>query len=97
MQQYFLSGEDEESYTYNNLKESINSTLLNSQNLNVSEEEYQKLIPSLIDKNKKMVALTFDDGPHSKNTDDILNILSKYNAYATFLCQVQMQKNIQML
>lgn len=31
-----------------------------------------------------MVALTFDDGPHSKNTDDILNILSKYNAYATF-------------
>ena len=31
-----------------------------------------------------MVALTFDDGPHSKNTDHILNILSKYNAYATF-------------
>lgn len=31
-----------------------------------------------------MVALTFDDGPHSKNTDAILNILSKYNAHATF-------------
>lgn len=31
-----------------------------------------------------MVALTFDDGPHSRNTDDIVNILSKYNAHATF-------------
>ena len=31
-----------------------------------------------------MVALTFDDGPHSRNTDDIVNIFSKYNAHATF-------------
>ena len=31
-----------------------------------------------------MVAITFDDGPHLKNTDDIVNIFSKYNAHATF-------------
>ena len=31
-----------------------------------------------------MVAITFDDGPHSRNTDDIVNIFSKYNAHATF-------------
>lgn len=31
-----------------------------------------------------MVAITFDDGPHLKNTDDIVNIFSKYNAHTTF-------------
>ena len=32
----------------------------------------------------KMVALTFDDGPHPAHTDLILNILEKYNVKATF-------------
>ncbi|MCC8138504.1 MAG: polysaccharide deacetylase family protein [Clostridiales bacterium] len=36
-----------------------------------------------INKNKKMVALTYDDGP-SKNTATILNTLKKYNSVATF-------------
>jgi len=36
-----------------------------------------------IDPSKPMVALTFDDGP-SKNTAQILDILEKYGAHATF-------------
>ena len=30
------------------------------------------------------IALTFDDGPHPRKTEKILNILDKYNAKATF-------------
>ncbi|MEK5230543.1 polysaccharide deacetylase family protein [Lysinibacillus sp. FSL K6-0232] len=36
------------------------------------------------DPNKKRIALTFDDGPHPKVTEQILNILDKYHAKATF-------------
>ncbi len=36
-----------------------------------------------IDNNKKLVALTFDDGPH-KNIDHILGVLKKYDSAATF-------------
>lgn len=32
----------------------------------------------------KRVALTFDDGPHPRNTEKILELLKKYNAKATF-------------
>lgn len=37
-----------------------------------------------IDPNKKMVALTYDDGPGDASTTRILNVLEKYNAKATF-------------
>lgn len=37
-----------------------------------------------LDKSKPMVALTFDDGPKSNNTQSILNTLAKYNGRATF-------------
>ena len=37
-----------------------------------------------IDPNKPMVALTYDDGPHATVTDDIVDVLEKYNARATF-------------
>lgn len=37
-----------------------------------------------LDPNKPMVALTFDDGPHSENTEIILDVLKQYNARATF-------------
>ena len=38
-----------------------------------------------IDKNKPMIALTFDDGPgYNKASDKILDVLEKYNARATF-------------
>ena len=33
---------------------------------------------------QKIIALTFDDGPHPTKTDEILNVLSKYNVKATF-------------
>lgn len=33
---------------------------------------------------KKIVALTFDDGPHEKKTEQILSILDKYKVKATF-------------
>ena len=35
----------------------------------------------------KMVAFTFDDGPHKTNTDKILDILKKYGVHATFFMQ----------
>ena len=36
------------------------------------------------DPNAKRIALTFDDGPHPKVTEQILNLLDKYQAKATF-------------
>ncbi|MDM5248301.1 MULTISPECIES: polysaccharide deacetylase family protein [unclassified Lysinibacillus] len=33
---------------------------------------------------EKIIALTFDDGPHRKYTSQILDVLDKYNAKATF-------------
>lgn len=38
----------------------------------------------VIDPTKPMVALTFDDGPHYKNTEKLLEILDKYDARASF-------------
>lgn len=35
---------------------------------------------------EKVLALTFDDGPHPEYTPAILNLLEKYNAKATFFC-----------
>lgn len=35
-------------------------------------------------RDKKVVALTFDDGPHPKETDKVLDVLQKYNIKATF-------------
>lgn len=45
----------------------------------------------------KIVALTFDDGPHPKYTAAVLDLLAKYDAKATFLLLEKMQKNIQSL
>ena len=33
---------------------------------------------------EKMIALTFDDGPHVKKTEQILDVLDRYNVKATF-------------
>lgn len=43
-----------------------------------------KDIKRKIDPKKPMVALTFDDGPHYKYTNKILDYLEKYNGAATF-------------
>ena len=37
-----------------------------------------------IDPDKKIIALTFDDGPSKQNTNRILDVLEKYHARATF-------------
>ena len=37
-----------------------------------------------LDEKKKMVALTFDDGPYRPVTNQILDVLKKYNSRATF-------------
>ena len=43
----------------------------------------KKVKNKVIDPNKKMIALTFDDGP-SKYTDKIIDLLNKYDASGTF-------------
>lgn len=47
------------------------------------EPKKEKPVPKAI-RNKKMVALTYDDGPNPKATNAILDVLEKYNARATF-------------
>ena len=50
--------------------------------------------PSNIDKNKPMIALTFDDGPgYNKSSEKILKVLEKYNARATFFMVGQNAKD----
>lgn len=51
-----------------------------------SREAYEKTGHVIweVDTNKKLVALTFDDGPHPVFTPQILAILAKYDAKATF-------------
>lgn len=51
------------------------------------EDIAQKLSSWQIDKNRKMVALTFDDGPSPTYTAMVLDILERYNVRATFFIQ----------
>lgn len=46
-----------------------------------------------IDRNKKMVAFTFDDGPHYQNTQIIMDEFEKYNGRATFFMLGQCVEN----
>ena len=46
----------------------------------------QSIKESTIDKNKPMMALTFDDGPGPR-TMELLSVLEKYGAHATFFMQ----------
>ncbi len=49
----------------------------------------KKLYPACIwemQTDKKVLYLTFDDGPHPRVTSFVLNELEKYNAKATFFC-----------
>ena len=40
--------------------------------------------PESYEDTEKVIALTFDDGPHPEYTDQVLAVLAKYNAKATF-------------
>lgn len=79
-------------YKYFNINNKVNidSIVFNINNNNIDIKEvinttnYSNIYQSdIIDANKKMVALTFDDGPNY-NTSKILEILNKYNVSATF-------------
>ena len=79
-------------YKYFNINNKVNidSIVFNINNNNIDIKEvinttnYSNIYQSdIIDANKKMVALTFDDGPNY-NTSKILEILNKYNVGATF-------------
>ena len=61
----------------NNLYKYINESYLKGEDL----EKYQTYIKK---KNRKAVALTFDDGPSPKTTPIALELLKKYNAKGTF-------------
>ena len=65
--------------------------------LQSSYEDYEDLIIKYGNKNEKIVALTFDDGPDEDFTPQILDILKKYNVKATFYVigeKVQYNKKI---
>lgn len=51
--------------------------------INNTNYEYDVVINRKIDKSKKMIALTFDDGPNY-NTSKIIDVLNKYDIRATF-------------
>lgn len=57
------------------------STSHSASQSNTNKDDY---IINKVSNNKKQIAITFDDGPHPKETDKILDILSKYNVKATF-------------
>lgn len=79
---------------YTDLKDYIKPELLSlftnevKENLNQVEVEKEQVhinAPKrIIDPNKPMIALTFDDGPNKKTTLPILDILKEYNSAATF-------------
>lgn len=59
----------------------------NNQELDIDEDEpdnSQEATGRVIDPNKPMVALTFDDGPSPKYTEKLLEVLAEYNSVATF-------------
>ena len=51
--------------------------------INRTNYEYDVVINRKIDKSKKMIALTFDDGPNY-NTSKVIDVLNKYDIKATF-------------
>ncbi|MBQ8504254.1 MAG: polysaccharide deacetylase family protein [Clostridia bacterium] len=61
---------------YYRIKAGINSTFYSAYSTQVRS--------SRIDPNKKMIALTYDDGPSNSSTNRILDVLEKYDAKATF-------------
>ncbi|MFS0877015.1 polysaccharide deacetylase family protein [Solibacillus isronensis] len=50
----------------------------------IAMQSENTIIPSDKGSSKKRIALTFDDGPHPEVTKQILALLEKYNAKATF-------------
>lgn len=65
-----------------------------SSNETGSEEQTTGSVPPVIEKPKKKIALTFDDGPSSAYTQQILDLLEQYQAKATFfVCGYQLKES----
>lgn len=63
---------------------------------NICSQAYIKTLCKS-DTNQKKIAITFDDGPDSKITPQVLDILEKYNIKATFFCigkHIEANKNL---
>lgn len=72
----------------NIIKNNIDSFLVNTKDNTVSKinpltYEYDIIYNKVVDKGKKQIALTFDDGPNY-NTYKVLEVLKEYNVQATF-------------
>ena len=52
-----------------------------------TEKQTQQANLPIVPDTGKMIAFTFDDGPHKSNTDEILALLAEYGAHATFFMQ----------
>lgn len=61
----------------------VNSRIIDNSRIMDKVIEYDIYNKNVIDRNKPMIALTFDDGPNH-NTSRVLDILEKYNVKATF-------------
>lgn len=70
--------EDRDTYLVDVLKGEITKNMVTASNY-IYDNYYQMFI----DKNKPMVAFTFDDGPNY-NTSKIIDLFNKYNVKATF-------------
>lgn len=64
----------------------LNEEILDGLKEKTADELPEEVTPDIVelDPDKKVVALTFDDGPHPKVTPEILSTLDKFDAKATF-------------
>lgn len=78
------------SIDYNQVIGYLNEKYFNMQdtskeiNTNVVSKKYDRIRPSKDFENKKLIALTFDDGPSYRNTTKLINELDKRDARVTF-------------
>ena len=75
-------------WNYNMVSDGSDSFVIDTSNnsvsrINKTNYEYDVVINRKIDKSKKMIALTFDDGPNY-NTSKVIDVLNKYDIKATF-------------
>ena len=54
------------------------------QRTNIYSQDNDNLIIKNGPRNEKIIAITFDDGPHPKETNQILDVLKEYKVKATF-------------
>ncbi|AMC93307.1 hypothetical protein AOC36_04755 [Erysipelothrix larvae] len=67
------------------MAENENYLLLNLGDLKSNDSPvYPTYVAQGVDPQSKLIALTFDDGPHMELTAQIMDILEKYDAHATF-------------